>query len=119
MTGPLIFFIIAIIALPFSIYLTFKTDHPFFVLGSMILGASFICCVFFPVKTAYEPIVYKAESTSFKVFAITDEKVFESDKKIDFHNWTSGKEGYLYVEYNSFGSIITKSFTTEKPENEK
>jgi amino acid transporter len=114
MTGPLIFLIITFFLSLIGAYASVKTDDPYIVVGAIPLIFAIVICLSMPVKTVYEPVIYKAESTTFKVFAITDKKIFESDKKVDFDNWTQGKEGYIRTEYSTFGLDIHTAFTTEK-----
>lgn len=119
MTGPLLFLIITFILFLIGAYATLKTDAPYIVAAAIPLIFSILSCIFVSVKTVYEPVIYKAETTTFKVFVITDKRVFESDKKVDFDNWTQGKEGYLRFGISTFGLRIEEKFTTEKQENEK
>lgn len=119
MTGPLIFLIISIILFLIACYASVETNAPYCIPAIIPVVLAVLTCELNPVKTVYEPVPYTVESTSFKVFAITDKKVFDSDKKIDFHNWTLGKEGYICTTYSTFGTVVGETFTTEKTNNEK
>lgn len=41
------------------------------------------------------PVDYTVEQTSNKIYILTEYGNFESDKILDFHEWTQNKQGYL------------------------
>lgn len=82
-----------------------------------------IPCILFrslaPQRIEYTPTEYMTESTSFKIFVKTsDNRVFESDKKLDFEEWSQNKPGFIREEYNAFGihMDIMDTFTVNKIE---
>ena len=78
-----------------------------------------IFCSLDPQRIEYAPIEYTTESTSFKIFVRTsDNRMFESDKKLDFEEWSQNKLGFIREEYNAFGIHMNRdTFTVNKIEN--
>jgi len=59
------------------------------------------------------PVEYNTESVTSKIFVHTKYGDFESDKKIDFDNWSKNLPGYIIQNCNAFGGINNSYFTTE------
>ena len=59
------------------------------------------------------PVEYTTESITSKIFVHTKYGEFESDKKIDYDNWSRNLPGYIIQECTAFGDIKYSHFTTE------
>jgi len=64
----------------------------------------------------YKPTEYTVESTSFKVFVKTPDALYESERKIDFDEWTQNKPGFIEEHHNHFNMIFRTRFTVNKLE---
>ena len=59
------------------------------------------------------PVEYTTESITSKIFVHTKYGEFESDKKIDYDNWSKNLPGYIIQNCNAFGKVNNSYFTTE------
>ena len=59
------------------------------------------------------PVEYTTESITSKIFVHTKYGEFESDKKVDFDNWTKNLPGYIIQNCNAWGQVEKSYFTTE------
>jgi hypothetical protein len=106
-----------LIAIPIDIYLSDWDNKGW----SMILVVPILFCTLYCFTdigyVEYEPTDYNVETTSFKVFAKTPDALYESERKIDFDEWTQNKPGFIQEEFNHFGSVLRTKFTVNKVEN--
>ena len=59
------------------------------------------------------PVEYTTEAITSKIFVHTKYGEFESDKKVDFDNWTKNLPGYIIQKCNAWGNVEKSYFTTE------
>lgn len=121
MSFVLILFIVVLILSGIFLYLDFK----FHLAGSSFISIFplvflFLICLERKQTVAYEPVEYKAEVTTFKVFAITKDHIWESDKKKDFDEWTQNRPGFIEKHFNAFRVELPqhRAFTVQKPNTE-
>ena len=106
-----------------------------FVLGLLIYGIwydddDYIACSFIGIipialtmliscvgywQTKEYPVEYTTESITSKIFIHTKYGEYESDKKVDFDNWTKNYHGIIVQECNGWGYVLRDKFTVKIP----